>query len=117
MTEALANGRKRNLAVIYEITATVRADLCEAYEDYMRDRHIPDLIATGAFERATFSRSEPGRYRISYETISRETLEEYLREHAPRLRAHMIETFPDGVEVSREEWEVLAEFAPEHSTR
>lgn len=27
--------------VTYEITATVRADLCDAYEAYMREEHIP----------------------------------------------------------------------------
>jgi hypothetical protein len=58
--------------ITYEITATVRADLCDAYERYMRDRHIPDLLATGSFAGATMARSSPGRYRIRYEdTIAR----------------------------------------------
>lgn len=35
--------------VTYEITATVRADLCDAYEKYMAERHIPDVLDTGAF--------------------------------------------------------------------
>jgi hypothetical protein len=94
--------------VTYEITATVRADLCEAYERYMCEQHIPDLLATGSFAGASFSRSTPGRYRVRYEAHDRAALERYLTLHAPRLRRHMSEMFPEGVELTREEWDVLA---------
>ena len=99
---------KRNQMVTYEITAAVRADLCEAYERYMREQHIPDLLETGAFAGASLSRSAPGRYRVRYEAHSRAALEWYLAEHAPRLRQHFAEAFPVGVELTREEWSVLA---------
>ena len=94
--------------VTYEVTATVRADLSEAYERYMRERHIPDVLATGAFVGASFSRSAPGRYRVRYEAHGREALDGYLADHAPRLRQHFADTLPDGVTLSREEWDVLA---------
>ena len=38
--------------VTYEITAIVRANLCDAYEKYMTERHIPDVLQTGAFAGA-----------------------------------------------------------------
>lgn len=91
----------------YEVTATVRPDLCDAYERYMRDRHIADLMRTGAFLAASLSRSAAGRYRVRYEARSREELDAYLARHAPRLREHFSETFPVGIEVVREEWTVL----------
>jgi hypothetical protein len=94
--------------VTYEITATVRQDLADLWERFMRERHIPDLLETGAFLGATLSRSQPGRFRIRYEARSRAALDRYLAEHAARLRNHHTERFPDGVEVSREEWDVLA---------
>lgn len=94
--------------VTYEVTATVRQDLCGAYELHMRERHVADVLATGAFSGATFSRSAPGRYRIRYEAYNRESLDRYLAEHAARLRGHMTHAFPAGVEYSREEWTVLA---------
>jgi len=95
--------------ITYEITATVRNDLCEGYELYMRDRHIPDLLATGKFASATFLRTGDGnRYRIRYEAYGREALDGYLMEHAADLRRHFYETFPEGVTLEREEWEVLA---------
>ena len=93
--------------VTYEITAAVRPDLCAAYEQYMRNRHIPDLLATGAFSAASISGSTGGRYRIRYEARSRAALDGYLAAHAPALRDHFTSTFPEGIEVSREEWEVL----------
>ena len=96
--------------VTYEITATVRADLVDAYERFMREDHIPHLLATGAFAAATFSRSAPGRYRIRYEAYSRAALDRYLAEHAPRLRPQFTTMFPAGIELSREEWTVLAQW-------
>ena len=94
--------------VSYEITATVRADLCAEYERYMQSRHIPDLLATGAFAGASLSRSAPGRYRIRYEAHDAAALARYLEHDAPALRRHFAESFPVGVELSREEWTVLA---------
>lgn len=96
----------------YEITAIVRPDLCDAYERYMRERHIPDLMQTGAFAAASFSRSAAGRYRIRYEAKTRQALDKYLAEHAPRLREHFTDTFPTGIELVREEWTVLESWLP-----
>ena len=96
-----------NAAITYEITASVRDDLIDAYETYMRDRHIPDVLRGGGFVAASFSRSAPGRYRIRYEARGRAELDEYLATHARDLRTHFTETFPSGVELSREEWTVL----------
>ena len=97
-------------AVIYEITATVREDLVRDYEAFLTSTHIPDLMATGSFTGSTFMRSGTGRYRISYEAQTQELLDIYLREHASRLRIHMIETFPTGVELSREVWTIVKRF-------
>ena len=93
--------------ITYEITAIVRPDICGEYERYMIERHIPDLLETGAFEGASLSRSAEGRYCVRYEASSRETLDQYLAQHAPRLRQHFGETFPNGIELSREEWEQI----------
>ncbi|MBX6330668.1 MAG: DUF4286 family protein [Gemmatimonadaceae bacterium] len=101
--------------VTYEITATVRADLADGYERFMREHHIPHLLATGAFAAATLSRSAPGRYRVRYEAHSRAALDRYLAEHAPRLRQEFTAAFPAGIELSREEWTVLAQWpSPAH---
>jgi hypothetical protein len=91
--------------VAYEITAVVAPELAAAFEAYIRNRHIPDLLATGCFERATFATSGLGRYRARYEAPDRAALDRYLAEHAPRLRADVAAHFPKGLELSREVWD------------
>jgi hypothetical protein len=93
--------------VIYEITAVVRADLIETFEKYMRSRHIPDLLATKYFSAAYFARTLENRYRIEYHARDEEALREYLETDAERLRADFSAHFPEGVELSRDVWEVL----------
>lgn len=93
--------------VIYEITAVVRPDLVEKYEKYMRRQHIPDLLETGYFRAAHFTRSEGNRYRIHYEAPDQNALDEYLKSNAARLRADFLAHFPEGVELVRDVWEVL----------
>lgn len=93
--------------VIYEISAVVQAELVEAYEQYMRERHIPDLLATGYFRAAYFTRSAENRYRIQYHAHDRAALDKYLEREANRLRADFAAHFPEGVELFREIWNVL----------
>lgn len=96
-----------NQTVIYEITAVVESALIEKYERYMRERHIPDLLDTGHFIGAKIARSGGNRYRIAYEARDQNALEQYLNEHAARLRADFLAHFPDGAELKREVWTVL----------
>ena len=92
--------------VTYEVTATVRADLVNDYESYMR-RHIPEVLATGKFVTATFARASGGRYRARYDAVDQQSLDRYLAEDTSRLRGDFSRHFPAGVELSREVWETL----------
>lgn len=92
--------------VTYEVTAIVREDLVDAYEAYMR-RHIPELLATGKFLAATISRSAGNRYRTRYEARDQHSVDRYVAEDAPRLRADFAKHFPNGVELTREVWQTL----------
>lgn len=96
-----------NQVITYEITAQVRADLIGKYEGYMQERHIGDVLATGFFVSASFSRSVDGRYRIRYEALDQNALDRYLQENAAELRKHFTDHFPEGVELTRENWSVL----------
>ena len=44
------------MSVVYEVTAVVEHELAEEWERYMRERHIPDVLATGWFTRASLVR-------------------------------------------------------------
>jgi hypothetical protein len=93
--------------VVYEITEIVRADLAAEYERFMRDEHIPDLLATGQFCGAKLMADGNGSFRIAYESKSQANLDRYLAEFAPDLRQKFLDRFPLGVDVSRAEWKVV----------
>ena len=90
--------------IIYEVTAIVEARLAETWERYMRQQHIPDILASGCFQSADLTRATPGRYRIRYEASTDEDLERHPATHAARLREDFASRFPEGVVLSREEW-------------
>jgi hypothetical protein len=93
--------------VIYEVTAVVDLGLVGAFERFMREQHLPELLATGCFQELVFSRSAPGRYRMRYDSPSEADLERYLASHAPGLRRDFDEHFPQGVTLSREVWAAI----------
>ena len=102
--------------ISYEVTARLDKRIAEEYERYLREEHIPDLMATGCFLEATFARQEEVkvanddpwiRFRSSYLAPDRAALERYFREHAERLRGDALARFPAGLEPTREEWALV----------
>lgn len=96
--------------ILYEVTATPAAHLRSAFESYMRERHIDDVLASGCFVAAHFEDTPAGLFRTTYVANSQEDLDRYLEQHAQRLRAHVAEHFPEGVTFGREVWRVLQEW-------
>lgn len=95
----------------YEVTIQLeRSELADAFESYMRDKHVGEVFATGCFLDAHFEESAPGIYRSRYSVASQEDLDRYLAEHAPRMRADFAEHFPEGVRLTRAVWNQLADF-------
>lgn len=89
----------------YEVTLQLEdGSLAGALETYMTGRHIAEVFATGCFLDAHFEQSAPDTYRSRYSVASREDLDRYLAEHAPRLRADFLEHFPAGIRVTRAVW-------------
>lgn len=90
--------------VSYEVTLLVAPGLAPSVEEFMIQSHIPDIFATGCFRRIIFSRASPIRLRTAYQADTQAELDRYLREHAPRFRAEVLERFPEGLTVTRETW-------------
>jgi hypothetical protein len=89
---------------VYEVTADVEEGLVSRYERYMREKHIPEVLATGCFQAALFARSAGGRYRTSYVARTQADLDRYLETHTAALRADFEAHFPEGISLSREVW-------------
>lgn len=90
--------------ISYEVTLQVEPHLAAAVEEYMRQRHIPEIFASGCFRRIRFSQASPTRFRTSYQADAQADLDRYVLEHAPRLRAEFQARFPEGVTLTRETW-------------
>jgi hypothetical protein len=95
-------------SVSYEVT--VRTDTPETGRDFaawMRQEHIPDVLATGLFSGAELAQLDPTTFRTRYLAASRDNLDRYLAEHAPRLRDAFAARFGASAKASRQLWEPL----------
>jgi hypothetical protein len=90
--------------VRYEVTLEVAPARAAELEAYMRQRHIPEILATGCFVAIRFERISPTRVRTCYEADSAAQLERYLRDHAGHFRADFRATMGDAAVPSRETW-------------
>ena len=90
--------------VRYEVRVLVRAELAGAFEAYMREKHLPEILAMGCFAAIRFERSEDGAFRSCYEARNREDLDRYLTGHSGHFREDFMQNFPAGCEVHREMW-------------
>lgn len=91
-------------AICYEVQAVVDVELASAWEHYMLSEHIPDVLLSGCFIEARLDRGERGHFRVRYRCADQATLERYLAEHAPMLRAEAVRRFPEGVQLDRSVW-------------
>jgi hypothetical protein len=93
--------------IIYEVTAKVGEHIADEYERFMIEQHIPNVLRTGAFTSASFLFTEDGLYQTRYAAESRDALDRYFDENADILRQDVISRFPQGIEFSRREWNLV----------
>lgn len=88
----------------YTVFVKVPEGLSDEFEEYMRRKHIPEVMATAMFVSAEFARSDEGGFRTTYTAEDRTALDEYIENEADRLRTAFAEEFPHSVSVRREIW-------------
>jgi hypothetical protein len=94
--------------VLYEVTVEVEPTLVEAFVRYMTEKHIPEIYATGCFQRIRFDRAGQTTLRTSYQAATGADLERYLQHHTAPFRADFGAHFPTGVTVTRVTWSGIA---------
>ena len=100
---------------IYNVTTNVSEQVHEQWLQWMKSKHIPDMLSTGKFSKAKMSQvlveEEMGgtTYAVQYTTDSLETLEEYYQDDAPRLRDEAVGLFKDQILAFRTELKVISE--------
>jgi len=77
--------------IIYNVTVNIDESAHDEWVDWMKSIHIKDVMDTGLFKEARFSRilaeEEGGKsYSIQYLCESMETLERYQNDFAPALQ-------------------------------
>ena len=101
--------------IIYNVTTNIHESVREKWMIWMQHKHIPEMLATGKFSSARMVRvlieEEMGgtTYSIQYTTDSKETLQKYYQEDAPKLRDEAIKLFGDKMLSFRTELELISE--------
>ncbi|XLS29570.1 DUF4286 family protein [Flavobacteriaceae bacterium M23B6Z8] len=101
---------------IYNVTINIDESSHDEWIEWMQKNHIPDMLATGKFTSARILKvlveEEMGgfTYSVQYYTNSKETLEKYYEEDAPRLRRDSLKKFADKFVAFRTELEILNEY-------
>lgn len=95
------------MSLVYEVNLQVRRGIEAEYRAWL-DAHVREILALPGFTGATmFERLEPaaapGEFSlcVHYRLRDQAALADYLREHAPRLRAEALERFGDGFRADR----------------
>ena len=91
----------------YEVTAEVNADLVDRYVAYMRDTHVPDVLATGCFAGAEFAQAGATSFRTRYLAATPAHVDRYLAQFTHALRGDFVAHFPAGVTLVRATWTVI----------
>ncbi|HPE83828.1 MAG: DUF4286 family protein [Aequorivita sp.] len=99
---------------IYNVTINIEETIHDRWLQWMKNEHIPAMIATGKFSKALMARvmveEEMGglTYAVQYTTDSKETLQKYYAENAAELRAQS-KPFEGKFVAFRTELEIVSE--------
>ncbi len=69
-------------------------ELADSWLRWLRAEHIDDVIQAGAVSAEIFEMTEPLTYEIRYSFSTKSALDDYFRNHAPRLREEGLQKFP-----------------------
>jgi phosphoribosylamine-glycine ligase len=101
--------------IIYNVTINIHESVHNQWMQWMQEKHINDVLATGKFSSARMVKvlieEEMGgtTYSLQFTTDSRSTLQRYYEEDAPKLREEGLRLFGDKMLAFRTELELISE--------
>ena len=101
--------------ILYNVTINIHESVHDQWMQWMQEKHINDVLATGKFSSARMVKvlveEDMGgtTYSIQYTTDSKETLQRYYDEDAGRLREEGLKLFGDKMLAFRTELELISE--------
>ena len=101
--------------IIYNVTVKIEPGIRQDWEDWMKQVHIPDVMATGLFLDAQMRRllidEEDGHtYSIQYRCLKMADFQKYQSDHASRLQADHTERYKDRYVAFRTLMEQIEEY-------
>lgn len=101
--------------ILYNVTVSIDASVHEEWLKWMREEHIPQVLATGCFSEGRLSRingEEEGgmSFSIMYLSPSQELYDRYQTEFAPALQADHAQRFQGRFVAFRTILNVVEEF-------
>lgn len=98
--------------IIYNVTVSVDTEIAFDWLDWMRSKHIPDVMATGMFLEYRILKVVTGEnsgmtYAIQYTLESHAKLEEYQTRFAPELQKDHLTRYGEKAIAFRTVLEVL----------
>ena len=107
--------------IIYNVTVNVDESIHNDWLNWMQNKHINDVLATGKFTSARMVKvlieEEMGgvTYSVQYTANSKEDLNDYYTTTASKLRNESMKKFADKMISFRTELKVVKEFYPPSS--
>ena len=88
--------------IIYNVTIKLDQAIHEPWLAWLQEQHIPDVLATGCFTKATILRllevddSEGPTYAIQYFAESKANYNRYIEKYAPEMRQRSFDKWGNG---------------------
>lgn len=101
---------------IYNVTTNIDESVHDQWLKWMKEVHIPDVLATGKFLSAKMCKvlveEELGgiTYSVQFTTLDKETLQSYYDNNAAKLELDAMKLFPNKFVAFRTELEVIDEY-------
>lgn len=101
--------------IIYNVTINIEESAHEEWLQWMKQKHIPDMLATKKFSEAKMCKvlveEDMGgiTYSVQYRTKDRSTLAAYYRDDAPKMRSEGMTKFANKFVAFRTELEIVSE--------
>ncbi|MGQ0828114.1 MAG: DUF4286 family protein [Bacteroidota bacterium] len=98
--------------IIYNVTVNIDNDVREEWLQWMKNKHIPDVMATGYFSeykicKVLVEEEQGTTYSIQYTCAGMKDLEEYRSKHSPRLQKDVSDKYGDKLIAFRTLLEVI----------
>ncbi|HTF03168.1 MAG TPA: DUF4286 family protein [Bacteroidia bacterium] len=86
--------------IIYNVTVNIDSSVHDEWLDWMKNTHIPEVVATGCFSaghifRIMVDEQSGVSYSIQYTAASIEEIQRYMKDFAPALQKEHTEKYAD----------------------